>query len=86
MDITIRLIDGQETPCPARLSGALLLALLGQSSLTLVSEQLLNNGGVYRCFRFVRPNDDLIDLTDYSELHTSNRQTFGFISTLVQAA
>ena len=82
MHVTIRPVaeDQEEIICPERITGAELLAILGQSSLTLVSELMINRGEAYKLRRFVGFDDKVHDLAGFRELHTRDRELFAFIA------
>ena len=71
--VTLRYIaTNHSTQCSTPAPGATLLRALGIDRATLASITPLNNGEVYRRYRFVQP-DGFYNLADYAEVYTPDR-------------
>ena len=70
---TLYLSDGRKEVCPPVVTGRYLTELVCQSSLTLASVKPLNDGNVYRRYRFVGRDEVPYDLRQYEEIYTSTR-------------
>ena len=75
--VKLYLTDDRILIIPHITTGQRLTAALNVPSITLCKVLTLNNGTLHRCFTFVGPQTEHVDLSEYQELFLANRQWFG---------
>jgi hypothetical protein len=70
--------DGKVVSCSSPIPAKDFLHLLAREAVTLARLQPVR-GDVHRTYRLVRPNNELLDLEDYSELYNSDRRLLAVI-------
>lgn len=81
MDVTIHCIaDSRKVTCSALVSGADLLRLFDRERLVLASVKPLKTGTLLRAYRGVQRDNEPVDLDQYREIYTSDRQFLAKVS------